>query len=93
MQDVGKVWRMSEYITEFFGSSSGGSYTERREEIVRFRDCRKADRADKAGEIFFCKMFGATVEPWRFCSWGERKPDESLIEFIEREGRKRDTND
>ena len=46
-----------------------------REEIVRCRDCRKAYKAD---EVFFCKMLSVTVEPWRFCSWGE--PEQPFAE-------------
>lgn len=63
---------MVEYITEFFGSSSGGSYTERREQIVRCRDC-----------IYYDDYLGSCVrgnahqvraaEPDGFCKWGERK--------------------
>ena len=58
---------MSEYITEFFGSSSGGSYTERREPIVRCRDCEHYGKGRR------CSWSCRHVEPDGFCKWGERK--------------------
>lgn len=80
---------MAEYITEFFGSSSGGSYTERREEIVRCRDCKhvkhdpewQPDRRFKPVDMWtchaeWCEGFEGdhpAVEPDGFCKWGERK--------------------
>ena len=63
---------MTEYITEFFGSSSGGSYTERREPIVRCRDCKHYD--DYLGSCVrgnVHQMFA--VEPDGFCAWGEKE--------------------
>lgn len=68
--------RMSEYITEFFGSSSGGSYTERREPIVRCRDCAKLKGIlpdPETGETKpCCTMFGFLVGSDGFCAWGEK---------------------
>jgi hypothetical protein len=68
---------MAEYITEFFGSSSGGSYTERREEIVRCRDCKYFAVKSSDHEFrsdWFCKLFRhGCAEPDGFCKWGERK--------------------
>lgn len=79
---------MAEYITEFFGSSSGGSYTERREEIVRCRDCKYLDVPD--WDEVLAAQYGEPpasymrpdgngdymrfeIEPDGFCKWGERK--------------------
>ena len=71
---------MSEYITEFFGSSSGGSYTERREEIVRCRDCESwAGPCCEEHELGVCNLWISSsgpmlvvTEPNGFCAWGER---------------------
>lgn len=70
------------------------------EEVVRCRDCAKWDfmHQDPDGtEWGECAEFshscgGHFTRMNGFCYWGERK-NESLVEFIEREGRKRDTND
>lgn len=67
---------MAEYITEFFGSSSGGSYAERREPIVRCRDC-KHFLADELGEV--CGLFEFEMVDGEmadgFCKWGERRSE------------------
>ena len=71
---------MAEYITEFFGSSSGGSYTERRERIVRCRDCESwcgpcEIRPDGIEGV--CDGWSATgnvvlTREDDFCSYGKR---------------------
>lgn len=88
---------MSEYIIEV---TDGWKPVECTEEIVRCRDCRKWDfmHQDSDGtEWGECSEFshscgGHFTRMNGFCYWGERR-NESLVEFIEREGRKRDTND
>lgn len=64
---------MTEYITEFFGSSSGGSYTERREPIVRCRDCRHYQDHNFGSKLDWCRYFHYDVHLDGFCKWGERK--------------------
>lgn len=61
---------MTEYITEFFGSSSGGSYTERRERIVRCRDCVHYD--DYLGSCLRGNDNGRSAVSDGFCKWGVR---------------------
>lgn len=53
---------------------------ELRDEIVRCRDCRKClpdipHDKDVEPSIWYCKMLCVSVEPWRFCAWGERRSD------------------
>ena len=65
---------MSEYITQFYGSTNGGGYTERREEIVRCGDCRHYKRGDDG---WWCLRSVSTKSnhPDGFCAWGEREGD------------------
>ena len=66
---------MSEYIVETFGSTNGGTYDERREKIVRCRDCRYLIEPTWLGEKqTFCSYMGdMSVEYDGFCKWGEHK--------------------
>ena len=45
-------------------------------EAVTCDECRKSIRVPSItygnhNPVLYCNMFGVTVEPWRFCSWGE----------------------
>ena len=69
---------MSEYIVETFGSTNGGTYDERREEIVRCRDCKHVYIEDGAIHRHWCdrkergKQHSFVCHPDGFCAWGER---------------------
>lgn len=45
-------------------------------EAVTCDECRKSIMVPSRTygnhhPVLYCNMFGVTVEPWRFCSWGE----------------------
>lgn len=65
---------MSEYIiAHCMDSVSGVRYDERREEIVRCRDCYYADEFEGG---YWCDRFGGGKEhvtPNGFCAWGARR--------------------
>lgn len=74
---------MSEYIAEYYGSTSGNVYTERREEITRCRDCESSEGhgtvcwndkfthvVEVDGESRLAPVF---VEPDGFCAWSVRR--------------------
>ena len=67
---------MTEYIiAHCVDSVSGVRYDERREEIVRCRDCVYFDKYEN-DEISVCYRFDneqPIVEPDGFCKWGERR--------------------
>ena len=66
---------MSEYIyggkTITEGAAKGETRLERREEIVRCRDCKRRgyDEYDNS----YCYQWDLPVTPDGFCAWGERK--------------------
>ena len=77
---------MSEYIVETFGSTNGGTYDERREKIVRCRDCKHMHtvRSWLGMDVDECWLHadpetGALgknrTEPDGFCAWGVSKDD------------------
>lgn len=62
---------MTEYIiAHCVDSVSGVRYDERREEIVRCRDCKKYGLGRRCG---WSKRF---VTPDGFCSWAERRTND-----------------
>ena len=62
---------MSEYIiAHCVDSVSGVRYDERREEIVRCRDCKWC-MAYMSGT--YCDYMSHAVELGGFCSWGDRR--------------------
>lgn len=79
---------MSEYIiwesdktetTDNLGMKHGVSHFEKREEIVRCRDCKHYNDQEPGGEIGTCNLgledtgLVSIVEPDGFCAWGERR--------------------
>lgn len=63
---------MSEYIiAHCMDSVSGVRYDERREEIVRCRDCARKD--------YCCFIYECDYDPNGFCAWGKRKEAENGI--------------
>ena len=78
---------MSEYITQCYGSTNGGTYTEQREEIVRCRDCKHyelltvsySDKPFSVCTAEWCEGMerdNPLVEPDGFCAWGIKKGDD-----------------
>ena len=75
---------MTEYIiAHCVDSVSGVRYDERREEIVRCRDCvffaADVSTVDENGEQIatgnLCEWTELWVEPCGFCSWAERRDE------------------
>ena len=68
---------MSEHVriyVEGVDDYSGVAYTQRREEIVRCRDCTYYDKYPN-DEIYVCYRFNneqPIVEPDGFCAWGRK---------------------
>ena len=64
---------MAEYVTEY-RVGTGGAVCERKEEIVRCRDCRHAGEfVDGYAQCYEDDGYGGrSVEPFGFCAWGER---------------------
>lgn len=67
------VFREAIYGVRFYDKSKEGAI-ERREEIVRCRDCMNVDVEDYGawGHVWHCERIGE-VEPDGFCAWGERR--------------------
>ena len=71
---------MSEYIyggvAIEHGAANGETRLERREEIVRCRDCRYYDQNDEPSEVYpdryLCDLMANFLHPDGFCAWGER---------------------
>lgn len=69
---------MAEYVCELtndypgieFGDEDYSGTCERRERIVRCRDCRRS--FEERGELWCRGIVGPPVEPDGFCAWGER---------------------
>lgn len=66
---------MTEYTTECYGSTNGGTYTEQREEIVRCRDCRHIVWTDNpmTRTHYWCIEHDRPCALDDFCSWAERR--------------------
>lgn len=73
---------MAEYVCELtddypdvpFGSDDYSGTVERRERVVRCRDCRRS--FEERGELWCRGIVGPPVEPDGFCAWGEEKTNE-----------------
>lgn len=64
---------MAEYVVRVDESRAdimGNMPCERRERIVRCRDCRRS--FEERGELWCRGIVGPPVEPDGFCAWGER---------------------
>ena len=77
---------MSEYIiwesdktetTDNLGVKHGVSHFEKREEIVRCRDCKHFDPNDEPSEVYpnsyWCDKLTVYMPPNGFCPWGKRR--------------------
>ena len=74
---------MAEYVCELtddypdvpFGSDDYSGTVERRERIVRCRDCRYAEPMPLSfSDLLICAYLDdMSVEPEGFCAWGERR--------------------
>lgn len=73
---------MAEYVCELtddypdvpFGSDDYSGTVERRERVVRCRDCRRS--FEERGDLWCRGIVGPPVEPDGFCAWGEEKTNE-----------------
>lgn len=45
--------------------------------VIRCRDCTKYKQGMTVTEWYFCSMTGALVDGQDFCSWAERRNDET----------------
>ena len=72
---------MTEYVCEITQDYPGIPYEhedfsgtmERREEIVRCRDCRRS--FEERGELWCRGIVGPPIEPDGFCAWGEPREE------------------
>lgn len=67
---------MTEYVCEIDetrADAMGSMPCERREEIVRCRDCKYAWREGTICHVFGCGDIPAMVEPDGFCAWGRKR--------------------
>ena len=69
---------MAEYVCDMtddypdvpYGSDEYSGTMERREEVVRCRDCRRS--FEELGELWCRGIVGPPIEPDGFCAWAER---------------------
>lgn len=61
----------SDEVTDYLGMKHSVSHIEKREEIVRCRDCENYEYREHVGRSYCCGEYA--TEPDGFCAWAKRK--------------------
>ena len=63
----------SDKVTDYLGVKHYVSHYEKREEIVRCKDCVHFERTARNGICHRSEFLPMWAEPGGFCAWGKRK--------------------